>query len=231
MLKKIVKIVYFYFFGSKKSYSQTGEDLIVNFYLSQIENGFYVDVGAHHPVSLNNTYLFYKRGWRGIAIEPNIYLSKFFHAIRRKDTVLNLGVGEKSSQLDFYNMDPDTLSTFSNEKAQEYVKLGHKLENVSKVAVKPLKEILTEHVKARDIDLLNVDTEGFDLEVLKSNDWHEFRPKVVILEVVDYKRDHGIRKENEMSEFMNGVGYVKLADTYINAIYMEKSYALSRKII
>ncbi len=41
------------------SCSQFGEDMIVRHLLADIQTGFYVDIGAHHPVYYSNTYHFY----------------------------------------------------------------------------------------------------------------------------------------------------------------------------
>jgi hypothetical protein len=50
----------------------------------------------------------------------------------------------------------------------------------------PLAEILNAHLPdGRSIDFLTVDAEGLDLEVLCSNDWARFRPKVVVVEDPD----------------------------------------------
>ena len=61
------------FFLNKKTYAMEGEDLEIVNILKNINNGFYVDAGGYHPIDRNNTYLLYKRNWRGI----NIDLSKF----------------------------------------------------------------------------------------------------------------------------------------------------------
>ena len=55
----------------QKSYAQEGEDLILyRMIYGKIDKGFYVDVGAHHPKRFSNTYFFYRKGWRGINVEP-----------------------------------------------------------------------------------------------------------------------------------------------------------------
>jgi hypothetical protein len=54
---------------SKKSYSQEGEDMILNRIFEFRNSGFYIDVGAHHPMRFSNTYFFYRKGWRGINID------------------------------------------------------------------------------------------------------------------------------------------------------------------
>src|SRR5690242_3324544 len=52
-----------------KSYSQEGEDRILHSIFETVADGFYVDIGAHHPKRFSNTYLFYQRGWRGINVD------------------------------------------------------------------------------------------------------------------------------------------------------------------
>ena len=49
----------------RKTYAMEGEDLEIVKYLKNIKNGFYVDAGGYHPLDRNNTYLLYKKNWRG----------------------------------------------------------------------------------------------------------------------------------------------------------------------
>ena len=66
-------------------YSQNGEDLILNRFLENKEKGFFIDVGAHHPIRFSNTYLFYKKGWSGINIDAMPGSMTKFNKIRPKD--------------------------------------------------------------------------------------------------------------------------------------------------
>jgi hypothetical protein len=61
------------------------------------------------------------------------------------------------------------------------------------IPVLSLSAIFSENFKSQSIsiDFLSVDTEGFDMEVLKSNDWNKFRPKAIVLETLEYKKDGG----------------------------------------
>src|SRR5688572_6735284 len=78
-----------------ESFSQSGEDLIVDFILNGVGLSMptYLDIGAHHPHYINNTYKFYKRGCRGVNIEPDPSLIVEFERIRSEDVNLNFGVG------------------------------------------------------------------------------------------------------------------------------------------
>ena len=53
------------------SYAQNLEDVMLYRILKRVEAGFYIDVGAQHPVLDSVNKAFYDRGWRGINIEPN----------------------------------------------------------------------------------------------------------------------------------------------------------------
>ena len=58
------------YFINKKSYSMDGEDLEIIKHFEGISNGYYVDAGCYHPLRLSNTYLLYKKNWRGINYRP-----------------------------------------------------------------------------------------------------------------------------------------------------------------
>ena len=75
-LKKKIHIIQNIYFKNrylipKKTYSMDQEDLAILEYVENKKNGFYVDVGAHHPLQRNNTYLLFKKGWSGINVDIN----------------------------------------------------------------------------------------------------------------------------------------------------------------
>ena len=70
------------------SYAQNFEDVMLWRALCDMENGFYVDVGAADPKELSDTRAFYERGWSGINVEPlDEYFDKLTQA-RPRDTNL-----------------------------------------------------------------------------------------------------------------------------------------------
>src|SRR5262245_50672803 len=89
------------------SFSPAGAALIVRFFLQyrQIGEITYLDVGANEPVSLNNTYYFYLRGYRGVLVEPNRTLCQRIREKRPGDTVLEAGIGVTAEkEADYYIM-------------------------------------------------------------------------------------------------------------------------------
>ncbi len=207
-------------FGIRLIYSQCGEDFIIESLIPKKTKGFYVDVGSNHPIKLNNTLLFYKKGWSGINIEPNTSRMWSFKILRRRDENLNIGIGKDKTKLKFHIFKESTLSTFDEESASAYTKMGHQIKKIIDVPVLPLSEVLEEHANNREIDILSVDTEGYDMEVLESNDWTRFRPNFVIIETLEYEKNKKGKKLNHIFDpFMESKNYKKIADTYINTIY------------
>lgn len=206
------------------SYSQIGEDIIIDFFLKNKREGFYIDIGSYHPINLSNTYKFYKRGWSGINIEPNYNKFHLFKNQRTKDINLNIGIGPREERSPFFIFDADTLCTFSKQSAENYKRLGHKILEIKEVDLIPLKEVIAKYARNKNIDFLSVDTEGYDLEVLRTNDWNSYRPNIIIIETVEYSQEILGKKLNDhYDKFMNDIGYKKIADTYINSIYIDKN--------
>lgn len=202
------------------SYSQKDEDVVIDKYFNYKNNGFYVDVGAYDPTRLSNTKRFYKKGWRGINIEPDINGYSNFLQQRPEDINLNIGIGKDNKELTFYVMTPNTLSTFSEEEKNEYLKKGYYLKETSKVQVLPLKDVLNNYCKDREIDFMSIDAEGHDMEVLESNDWDKYKPKIICIE--SYIHSKEVLKNSEFEKYLNLKGYEEFYDNQINSLYKLK---------
>ena len=181
------KYLGFYFYG-RLSYAQEGEDLVVQRLLTGARKGFYVEVGCHHPFRFSNTYLFYKLGWRGLCIDPLPGTRKIFNRFRPRDIVLEIGVNEQAGVLTYYMFNEPALNTFDASVARDRDgSMGYRVMSEKQVEVKRLGDILSGFKDIPLIDILSVDVEGLDLQVLKSNDWDKFRPKIIIAECLSMK--------------------------------------------
>lgn len=169
----------------RPSYSQEGEDRVLERYFGTCGPGFYVDVGAHHPHRFSNTYLFYKRGWRGINIDAMPGSMEPFKRMRVRDINLEMGVGAASAVAKFYVFSEPALNTFDEAIAKSHENSEYKITRIVDVPIERLEDILARHLpQGMAIDFLTIDVEGLDLQVLQSNDWTRFRPKVVLVEAV-----------------------------------------------
>jgi FkbM family methyltransferase len=201
------------------SYSAFGEDRLIAKYIGRRSDGFYVDVGAHDPIEYSNTYALYLLGWRGLAIDPDPAAIAAFKEKRPGDKALATAIGASEGivTLHLFNdrsmntVDPDCFATFGANPKKRH--LGD-----IQVPCRRLDDILAEHVPAgRSVDFLNVDCEGADLDVLKSNDWRRWRPPLIAVE--DLKLDLARAADSAIFDFLAGLGYRLAAHLHLTSIY------------
>ncbi|SMB23860.1 Methyltransferase FkbM family [Sterolibacterium denitrificans] len=208
----------------RRAYSQCGEDLIVRniFDALKIPAPSYLDIGAHHPYRLSNTYLFYSTGSHGVNIEPDPELYEHFHKARPRDTNLNIGIGERSDMLRFFVMNPRALNTFSPDEAEKLVKEGFRIEREQEIQVLPVNSILEEYFCEAAPDFVSIDVEGLDLQVLQGFDFTRWRPKVFCVETITYSSQRAGKKIPEIAELLHGNDYFSYADTWINTLFVDR---------
>ena len=164
------------------SFAQEGEDRLLLRLLEGSPPGFYVDVGAHHPQRFSNTHAFYLRGWRGLNIDPAPGTKALFDRLRPRDINLELAVGPGRPRT-YFQFAESALNSLDADLANERRRQGHAPLVQTEIATFPLAQILDRYLPADTaIDFLNVDVEGLDLEVLRSNTWHKYRPRLVLAE-------------------------------------------------
>lgn len=208
-------------FFAPRYFGQTAEDAILKIYLPQ-KKGFYLDIGAGRPIKGSNTYALYLRGWTGVCIKPITVNSKLLKVLRRRDRVLNILVGAIESKIDFWEFEPYEYSTADNIVAEKVKKYdGVRLLNYSKKIVRPLSDIASSS-SPFEASLLSVDVEGFDLEVLKSNNWEKFRPRVICVEEWESTMDEDLKSEVET--FLISLNYKGKAWTGLSSIFVANSY-------
>ena len=167
---------------------QEGENIILERIFAKKYKGFFVDVGAHHPIRFSNTIDLYNRGWNGINIEPNDDIIRLFDKLRSRDTNINLGISSEIKKATYYKFREPALNTIDKKICDLRVKQGFKVISKKNIQITTLKKILDEQYKKKKfnkIDLLKIDVEGHELEVLKSNNWNKYSPQVIICELIN----------------------------------------------
>jgi FkbM family methyltransferase len=163
------------------SYAQNMEDYHLWLALGGRADGFYIDIGAGHPVADNVSFWFYERGWRGVAVEPQTWLVDLYQALRPRDLALCTLVGRTSGVTDFFEVDQlHGLSTTIEQVARNAARFGTAY-RARRVPVITLAELCDRNVD-RPIDFLKIDVEGAEADVLLGGDWRRFRPKVIVVE-------------------------------------------------
>ncbi len=158
-------------------------------------------------------------GWRGINIDAMPGSMLEFDRLRKMDINIEVGISDNVKELDFYLFSEPALNTFSEEKAHQIVnKTNYKLINTKQVKTKTLAEILQKYVKPGiEIDFFNIDAEGFDLKVLKSNDWTKYKPKVIVVES-NFNYINSL-DSCELSIYLENLGYKPFAKTFKSVFY------------
>ncbi len=205
---------------SREAYGQVGEDIVTNFLVGDKSEGFYVDVGAHHPQRYSNTYFFYQRGWRGINIDALPGSMALFQTLRPRDINLEMGISGARDTLTYYSFDEPAVNGFSRELSES--RDGKfKLLGQTEIQTYPLSEILDQHLPpGQAIDFLSVDVEGLDYEVLQSNDWTRYRPNVVLIEdlaIITLADLHA----SPLTQLMKSYGYTPCSQCIHTLFYLE----------
>ena len=191
------------FFLKKDSYSMESEDLEIINILKNINDGFYVDVGGYHPLDRNNTYLLYKKNWRGINIDLSEFSIDLFNFARPDDINLNVAITNADGYVTyFYQKKLSQLSTIKKNIALQRMQ-----GNIYEKEVKSNKLttiINNSKFKNRKIDFLNIDIEGADYEALKSLDFKIYRPKLICVEIYGENIE-----QSEIYLFLKKLNYTK----------------------
>ena len=219
----IINIKNLYFGGyAGSTYSQEGEDMVLNRLFEYKKNGFYVDVGAHHPMRFSNTYIFYKKGWNGINIDAMPGSMDLFSKIRKRDINLEIPISDKRELLTYFAFNEPALNGFHSSLSNERDgKNGCKIIFKKEMETKTLVDIFNVYLPGNiDIDFLSIDVEGLDFQVIKSNDWDKYRPEIVLVEVLSAGLEGVL--ESDIAKYMKDMRYDLFAKT-INTVFFRKS--------
>jgi len=187
--------IFRWFFSTRnkgKFFSQDGEDYLLHKIFEAQEKGYYVDVGSAHPVKESNTFYFYKKGWRGICVDPTPGLGILYRRFRPHDIFVNRFVSNRNGKTPFFLFNEPLLNT-GNLQRKKFLakKTSYELLKKIKVPRTSLAQIFEQHLPTgRKIDFLSLDVEQSELEVLQSNLWTKFRPQLIIMEVLRGDREN-----------------------------------------
>lgn len=209
---------------ARQSFAQDAEDLVLSSMYTDLTPGFYVDIGAHHPVSRSNSHYYYQLGWRGINIDPAEGMIELFGSARPRDVNLQIAIDLQEGYQTLYQFDDPLLSGLDYRVAKQREHEGrHRI--VGEIAVRtcPLRRVLDEHLpRGQTIDFMSVDVEGTELRVLMSNDWEVYRPGVILVEIIG-PIDLGELISSPVIEYLSSVGYKPFARTRLTTFLADNA--------
>jgi FkbM family methyltransferase len=141
-----------------------------------------------------------RRSWRGVMVEPvPIVFERLVANYGRRDRIAleNVAIADRAGELPFHHLAPvedfeaeglprwyDALGSFRRDVVLSHadrIPDIHERLVTTAVPCTTFDALCTKHGIGR-LDLLHIDTEGYDFEILKSIDWSRWRPLLLIYE-------------------------------------------------
>ncbi len=202
---------------SKKSYSLSNVDLIIERIFKNKKKGIYIDIGCNHPIKYNNTYLLYKKGWSGINVDLDQESIEQFNKLRSRDTniqTLITSLDNEEKDLFFYH-ERSAINTISKKLAESR---NSQYKEIKKIKGKSLNSIIeNSKYKNSKIDLLSIDIENYEYDALKNFDFEKYNLDIIVTEITDISLN-----KLEIYNF----SIEKILETKLYKLLIEKNYKL-----
>ena len=158
-------------------------------------NGFFIELGAHDGLTQSNSAFFEEsRGWTGLLIEPSLSAFELCKANRPNSICLNYACvandyTDKVVKGDFHGQ---TMCSVDGMRCQD----THLVE----VPASTLEALLDRYAPSTPIDFLSLDTEGYEINILKGLNLDKYRPTYMLIEI--YNKDF-----REICEYLDAHNY------------------------
>lgn len=198
------------------SYAQNYEDVMLYRVLKHVKNGFYIDVGANHPVEDSVTKAFYDLGWQGINIEPLESYIALLEEARPRDKNIQCALSDSAGSLDIWSCDVRGWETLDKNVADEHEANGFHGE-WKPTQLRTLAEIANNY-SPPEVHFLKVDVEGYEKQVLQGADFKSFRPWIIVVEAT--LPGSMVENYEEWEFILTGSGYKFVYADGLNRFYL-----------
>ena len=223
---KIIYFIYQYLKSKKilhkrSFHSNWGIDMMAEDFFKNKKKGFFIDVGCHQPLLNNNTYILYKKGWRGINVDLDFGAIDMFNFFRNEDTNIHAAVSNSTDEKNLYFFhNRSAINTLCKES-------GINSKEIKKIKTITLNKVIeNSEYKNKEIDFLSIDVEGSEIDVLQGLDFNKYRPKLVVLEFIDrsFKEYYDLKLEiilkSKLNEFMENKNYKLINWIHDDLVYI-----------
>ena len=193
------------------SKSQIFQDLFVLNELNFKKKGFFIEIGAANGIDLSNTYLLENKfDWDGIVVEP----AKIWRDEIKKNRACTISYdciySESGLKVEFLETTKPEFSTVNIDSKSKDIHEGYRQKNNKKYELQTIsfKDFSTKYEVPKKIDFLSIDTEGTELEILKSINFEDFDIKIITVE-------HNFTKKREsIFNYLIGFGYQRVLENF-----------------
>lgn len=195
-------------------WSQFGQDRVLRqMIFRDVDNGVFVDVGAHDGKTLSNTYFFEQLGWTGLCIEANPDVFPDLQKNRTCPCICAAAFDEPGSLRFVQAGMLSGIESCYHPFHRDRVKHEHLETGVAEVPAMTLTSMCDAHGIDR-IDLLSIDVEGSELQVLRGMDFGKIFVKVICIERA--------YPEPAIDDLLKSKGFVKLCDLGCDEIWVQE---------
>ena len=206
--------------------SQFGEEKFILNFFDKKYKGKFLDIGCFHPIRHNNTYTMYKQGWHGINIDLNPLTIELFNFFRKKDININAAISDKEEIKALYFVDELNTQNTLEINHLSFLKKQHNLKedeiSQQEIKTKRLDKIL-DYYNFTNIDFMNIDVEGHELNVLNSIDFSKYKINFICIEMINHN-DQANLINKKLSIILNKNGYILEKQIAFNYIFKKNNY-------
>jgi FkbM family methyltransferase len=200
-----------------QSHGQFAEDRILGEIFADRAEGYCVEIGAYDGRTGSASYLFEKRGWDCLLVEPIPALAEEIRK-HRSGKVINCAVSNRAGEATFFvaeNVEQMSTLDLTPDHLEWIRQVGGEIKQIT-VPTATLDSLLAE-AAFPEIQFITIDVEGHEAAVLEGFTLESYRPRIVILE------DNSVNGNSRVARYMTDRGYVHFRRTGINEWYAHES--------
>lgn len=202
-----------------ESNAQFAEDRILEAIFASRDHGYCVEVGANDGRTGSASYLFEKKGWDCLLVEPIPALVEEIKR-HRNCAVVNCAASSQEGEATFFvaeNVEGMSTLDLSPDRLQWIERVGGK---VKQITVRTARlDTLLDDAGIPEVHFITIDVEGHELEVLQGLSLDRYKPRVVIVENNSLNADSSLQHDSGVTRYMAEHGYVHFRRTGVNEWY------------
>ena len=204
IINKLNNVIQYNKFHGEIHNDKNIDEILRSYFPDYKYKGVFFEIGAYHPIEINNSYHFEKNGWDCYCFEANSNLIPELKKYRKN--VFNYAISnENKDNINFQIcvQDTKTCSFSALEISEDYKNYffydPSEIINIT-VNQKTINSIIENEIQNLDkIDIVSLDIEGGELNCLYGFNLEKYKPKVLIIE--------DAFNNNILDEYMFKFGY------------------------
>jgi len=209
------------------TFSEHGEDILIHRLLLWKKNGFYLDCGAYHPRKMSLTARLRLFGWNGVNVDADARVIDVFNDQNNDAININAAVSSESGTVTLRRYEDPVINTISPEQIKHLDAIDatdglftEKLDDI-RVESKTISQILKDN-NVKNIDFMNLDIEGAELEAISGFPWEEMAPAVISCEL--HRLSLYNPCESQVVSKLTDLGYILQSYVFHTAIFIRGDF-------